>query len=217
MFTANKGFAQYSTDNGKIVPENIFITRSYENLSYGRFFPISIPQLTANAYIDANISIFINNPSLASVNISHVSAIRINDTEQVMDKFEPYDDLDTLRMKDSERKELEQIKFVSKSKTKTEMSRIENFQMKHLLFGEYYINREACAEKRILPPGFQRVTTNIKRLFHLNRDPHEDLDFYYPEIVLGISGIWDEKGRDLVMYDYPYDITCSVSLTISSE
>lgn len=216
MFTANKGFAQYNTDNGKIVPENIFITRSYENLSYGRFFPISIPQLTANAYIDANISIFINNPSLAPVNIARVSAIRINDTEQVMDKFEPYDDLDTLRMKDSEKKEIEQIKFVSKVKTQNEMNRIENFQKKHLIFGDY-INREASTEIRILPPGFQRVTTNVKRLFHLNRDPHEELDFYYPEIVLGISGIWDERGRDLVMYDYPYDITCSVSLTVSSE
>lgn len=216
MFTTNKGFAQYSIDNGKIVPENIFITRSYENLSYGRFFPISIPQLTANAYIDANISIFINNPSLSSVNIARVSAIRINDNEQVMDKFEPYDDLDTLRMKDSEKEEIEQVKFVSKVKTKTEMNRIENFQKKHLIFGDY-INREASTELRILPPGFQRVTTNVKRLFHLNRDPHEELDFYYPEIVLGISGIWDERGRDLVMYDYPYDITCSVSLTISSE
>lgn len=216
MFTANKGFAQYNTDNGKIVPENIFITRSYENLSYGRFFPISIPQLTANAYIDANISIFINNPSLTSVNIARVSAIRINDSEQVMDKFEPYDDLDTLRMKDSEKEEIEQVKFVSKVKTQNEMNRIENFQKKHLIFGDY-INREASTEIRILPPGFQRVTTNVKRLFHLNRDPHEELDFYYPEIVLGISGIWDERGRDLVMYDYPYDITCSVSLTISSE
>lgn len=216
MFTTNKGFAQYSIDNEKIVPENIFITRSYENLSYGRFFPISIPQLTANAYIDANISIFINNPSLSSVNIARVSAIRINDNEQVMDKFEPYDDLDTLRMKDSEKEEIEQVKFVSKVKTKTEMNRIENFQKKHLIFGDY-INREASTELRILPPGFQRVTTNVKRLFHLNRDPHEELDFYYPEIVLGISGIWDERGRDLVMYDYPYDITCSVSLTVSSE
>lgn len=216
MFTTNKGFAQYSTDNGRIVPENIFITRSYENLSYGRFFPISIPQLTANAYIDANISIFINNPSLSPVNIAHVSAIRINDSEQVMDKFEPYNDLDTLKMKDSEKEEIEQVKFISKTKTKSEMSRIENFQKKYLIFGDY-INREASTELRILPPGFQRVTTNVKRLFHLNRDPHEELDFYYPEIVLGISGIWDERGRDLVMYDYPYDITCSVSLTVSSE
>src|SRR5690606_7387034 len=142
MFTANKGFAQYDTDNGRIVPESIFITRSYEDLSYGRFFPISIPQLTANAYIDANISIFINNPILSPVNVAHVSGIRINESEQVMNKFEPYDDLDSLKMKESEKEELDQVKFVSKVKTENEMNRIEKFQKKHLIFGDY-INREA--------------------------------------------------------------------------